>query len=195
MVYIEDLNKSEQPLLSTTSDHPQSLQSTSRSRRKYKIVFFGQGPERTRSLQKALDWPRMRMDAGGLITYDHPTRRDTMLISVHPKIESEKDGNDYMRTLISGATAVVLVFNLCNVESFKYIKGLKGFPEGQPGLLVGCQEPHEEFSVSEEDARNFASQNGWDFAMSKDIMEAFEGLLHRMFAKPHPKGRSCFWLQ
>ncbi|KAI1277837.1 hypothetical protein F5Y07DRAFT_407062 [Xylaria sp. FL0933] len=193
IIYIEDLNKVGQPLLSTTSSQSRTIHSTSQSRRNYKIVFFGQGPERTRSLQKALDWPRMRSDAGGLITYDHPTRRDTMLISVDPKIESEKNGNDYMHTLMNGANAVVLVFNLCDAETFKYIAGLKGFPEGQPGLLVGCKDAHGESSISEEDARNLAIQNGWDFTMSQDIVGAFEGLLRRMFARPHPKGLSRFW--
>ncbi|KAI0969151.1 hypothetical protein F4678DRAFT_474159 [Xylaria arbuscula] len=192
IIYIEELNKSRQPLLPITSSHPRTLHSTTQNRQKYKIVFFGQGPERTQSLQKALDWPRVRSGACGLITYDHPTRHDTTLISVHPKIESEKDGNDYMRTLINGATAVVLVFNLCNAESFEYIKGLNGFPGGQPGLLVGCKDAHAELLVSEEDARDLANQNGWDFSMASEIVVAFESLLNSMFAKPHPKGRALF---
>ncbi|KAI1349234.1 hypothetical protein F5Y01DRAFT_316958 [Xylaria sp. FL0043] len=117
-----------------------------------------------------------------------------MLISVDPKIESEKNGNDYMRTLMNGANAVVLVFNLCNAESFKYIAGLKGFPEGQPGLLVGCKDAHGEPSISEEDARNLAIQYGWDFTMAQGIVGAFEGLFRRMLARPHPKGLSRFWI-
>ncbi|KAI0912462.1 hypothetical protein F4823DRAFT_634122 [Ustulina deusta] len=195
IVYIEGLNKSRQPILPIAYGHPRiNCHSTTESRRKYKVVFFGQGPERTQSLQRALDWPPMRRDAGSLITYDHPTRRDTTLISVHPRIESETDGSEYMRMLLHGATAVVLVVSLCNAESFKYIKGLKGFPEGQPGLLVGCQNRHGDFAVSVEDARDLAIQNGWDFAMANDIRGAFEGLVSKMFAKPHPKGRSQFLL-
>ncbi|KAI1294464.1 hypothetical protein F5Y03DRAFT_399552 [Xylaria venustula] len=192
IIYIEELNQSRQPLLPITSSPPRTLHSTSQSRQKYKIVFFGQGPERTQSLQKALDWPRVRSGAGGLITYDHPTRHDTTLISVDPRIESEKDGNDYMRTLINGATAVVLVFNLGNAESFEYIKGLNGFPGGQPGLLVGCKDVHGEFLVSEKEARDLADQNGWDFTMASDMVKAFESLVNNMFAKPHPKGRALF---
>ncbi|KAK5625579.1 hypothetical protein RRF57_001295 [Xylaria bambusicola] len=186
IVYVEELYKPRRPLLPIASTN---VHSTSKSRQKYKVVFFGQGTERIQSLQKALSWPRMSRDAGGLVTYDHPTRNDTTLISVHPRIAEENDGWQYMRCLIRGATAVVLVFNLGNAESFKYIKGLKGFPEGQPGLLVGFTNAHGDLSVSKEDAQNLACEKGWGFTMSKDMVPAFESLLGKMFAKPHPKGK------
>ncbi|KAF2971937.1 hypothetical protein GQX73_g1522 [Xylaria multiplex] len=191
IVYADELNKSRQHILPISSDPPRTnFYSTKESRRKYKIVFFGQGPESMQSLQRALDWPRKRGEAGGLVTYDHPTRRDTMLINVHPKVESEKDGSNYMRALINGATAVVLALNLSDAESFEYIKGLNGFPQGQPGLLVAWRSLHQDLMVSEEEIRNFANQNGWDFAMDDDIVGAFEGLVRKMFAKPHPTGRT-----
>ncbi|KAI0411654.1 hypothetical protein F5X98DRAFT_367905 [Xylaria grammica] len=191
--YAEELNKSRQPILPISSGPIRTnFHSTKESRRKYKIVFFGNGPERVQTLSRALDWPRKRGEAGGLATYDHPTRYDTTLLSVDPKIESEKDGSDYMRTLINGATAVVLVFDICDVESFEYIRGLKGFPPGQSGLLVGFRHFGEGFVVSEKDVRSLANQHGWDFAMFEDIVGAFEGLVSKMTAKPHPTGRPGF---
>ncbi|KAI0517737.1 hypothetical protein F5B22DRAFT_645443 [Xylaria bambusicola] len=188
IVYVGELHQSRQPLLPIASTN---IHSTSKSRQKYKIVFFGQGVERTQSLQKALSWPRISRDAGGLIMYEHPTRNDTTLISVHPRIEAETDGWQYMRCLIRGATAVVLAFNLGNPESFKYIKALKGFPEEQPGLLVGYPNAQGESFVSEKDAQDLAREKGWGFTMSNDVIPAFEDLLGKMFAKPHPKGRPC----
>lgn len=136
-------------------------------------------------LRSVLNWATPHSEFGGVSLYHHPTRSDTGLASVSPNISfSEKDKESYIQALIRSASAIVLIFNPSNYESFEYIKSLRGFSEGQPILLVSCTSLHEEHVVPQQNAQDLASQRGWSFTTESEIERAFQDLLDTMFARP-----------
>ncbi|KAI0875917.1 hypothetical protein GGS24DRAFT_514803 [Hypoxylon argillaceum] len=191
LIYVEELGDSRQGFGRLGSSHhrtnPGSIESglAAEIRPKYNVVFFGKGAERTDLLRRVLNWPPVSPEFGGVSLYDHPTRKDAALASVSPNISLHaKDKETYIRALIKSAAAIVLIYDPSNYASLAYIKSLRGFPEGQPVLLVSCNGLNEASVVSEEDAQVFASQHGWKFSTANEIEVAFNDLLDNMFARP-----------
>lgn len=132
-----------------------------------------------------------RQEHGGIDTYEDPTRGDTIIASVNPRISLDLHGPTFLDFFITGATALVVVVNLCDQESIRYVQRLRGFPREQLGLLVAYRSGREdEMVLSEDCARCMAMEHGWDFTLSINLEQAFEHLLTKMFAKPRPSGQS-----
>ncbi|KAJ3562788.1 hypothetical protein NPX13_g8435 [Xylaria arbuscula] len=191
IIYAEELLKSQQSLLPTSirilfANNP----STPETRQKYKIVFLGQGYNRTHAFRQAFNWKVVNVvDKETMETCNYPGRNDTIVASIKPHISNNDTGMACLDFIIAGATAVVVVLNLCNQASVDYVEGLRGFPEGQPGLLVAYKTEYaEEMILLEEHAERLAREHGWDFAMSINIEQAFGHLVSKMFAKPPPSG-------
>ncbi|KAJ2989420.1 hypothetical protein NUW58_g3473 [Xylaria curta] len=150
---------------------------SAKTQRTYNILFFGKGPDRTKSLRKVLQWPPPSKQAGGIDIYFHPTLKDTQLASVPPGISlSAQDKESYMHGLIKSAAAVVLVFDLFSEESFEYVKTFQEFSQKQPILLVACNNHKDDWKARAAHAGNFASQHKWDFAIISELETAFENL-------------------
>ncbi|KAI1163774.1 hypothetical protein F5B18DRAFT_651310 [Nemania serpens] len=145
LIYGEELWKSQRSFwrISQRRADPASLEAGLRAdiRPRYNVIFFGKGKQRTDLLRSVLNWATPHSEFGGVSLYHHPTRSDTGLASVSPNISfSEKDKESYIQALIRSASAIVLIFNPSNYESFEYIKSLRGFSEGLARYNV-CQAP------------------------------------------------------
>ncbi|GAW26214.1 hypothetical protein SAMD00023353_2401190 [Rosellinia necatrix] len=186
IVYAEELGKSEPSFWRIRSSQPRAGSSlAAQPSQQYKIVFFGKCPERLDSLLIVLHQPIVRVEVGGVSLYDHPLWSDTAVASVPPGMSLHSDEKEgYIRAVIKSASAVVLVCNLCSPETLKYIEDLKGFPSGQPGLLVARRSRGEALLISEQRARDLAIQRGWDFATEEDIESSFKNIVDKARSGP-----------
>ncbi|KAI1200630.1 hypothetical protein F5X97DRAFT_321098 [Nemania serpens] len=190
VIYGEELEKSQRSFWRISSRQRQtdtaSLEAglTPDIRERYNVVFFGKGKQRTDLLRGVLNWAMPRSEFGGVTIYDHPTRSDTGLASVSPNISITGEKEMYIQGMIKLASAIVLVFNPSDWESFEYVQSLRGFSEGLPILLVSCMSLHEDHVVSQQNAQHLASERGWSFTSENEIERAFQDLLDTMFSRP-----------
>ncbi|KAI1109102.1 hypothetical protein F5Y14DRAFT_433758 [Nemania sp. NC0429] len=194
IIYGEELVKSDRAFWRINSSQrrtdPASREAglTADIRPRYNVIFLGMGKKRTDLLRSLLNWTTPRSEFGGVSLFHHPTREDTGLASVSPNISlSENDKESYIRALIKSASAIVLVFDPSDYESFEYIKSLRGFSQGQPILLVSCTSFHGDHVVPHQDAQDLANQRDWILTTEIEIEPEFQGLLDTMFARPRAR--------
>ncbi|KAI0551265.1 hypothetical protein F4679DRAFT_582742 [Xylaria curta] len=183
----EELNQSQQRFWRINSNRERTNREVELEQT-YNVVFFGKCPQRTEMIRKVARRSIPCMQVGGIDIFYHLTLKGVRLASVPPDVSlSVMDKDTYIRAFIRSAAAIVLVVDLFNDDSWKYVETLKGFSEGQPILLVACNYTRDDWQTLASLAYEYANGRGWDFTMSYDMDSAFFRLMRKMHARP-PSG-------
>ncbi|KAI5928345.1 hypothetical protein F4810DRAFT_190376 [Camillea tinctor] len=153
---------------------------------KIKITFLGiEGVGRTDLLLRLIG-SRVKND-NRFPVYKHPERSDIGLFDIPPfNTEVPYEYRYLTQTVLSKSTAVVMIYDPRNRDSFKYIEGLgktikrmleeNKLPNEQPGMLVSNKVTDQEGIVTEKEARDLGCQYGWLFTQGNEA-EVFNDLL------------------
>ncbi|KAI0450055.1 hypothetical protein F5B21DRAFT_448419 [Xylaria acuta] len=157
----------------------------------YHVVFFGKCSQRTNLLRKVVRCSLPDTQVGGVDIFRHPTLKGVKLASVPPGVSLHlNDKEAYTRGFMRSATAIVLILDLFDDDSWEYIETLQGFSEGQLILLVACNHLQDEQNTVSDLAREYADGRGWDFTSVHDLDSAFLKLMRRMHTRPPSTVRS-----
>ncbi|KAI0442885.1 hypothetical protein F4803DRAFT_575018 [Xylaria telfairii] len=187
IICTEELNESRQSFWRISSNQERNSPGIELEKQ-YKVLFLGQCSQRSDALRKVVKWKLPRMSVGGVEIFSHPTIKGVDLASVSPDVSRGlMDKETYIRGCIKSSSAIVLVLDLFDDDSWKYIESLRSFSEGQPILLVACNVLQEDWQLLSNLARDYAHGRGWDYTIVHNLESAFGKLMRKMRTRP-PSG-------